>query len=108
MPSWPASGQPQIGPLVLPSRRNGCAVAARTFSVEQLQSERRIYDPFLIVSCADESYYIEIWGESEFERQHTSKTSGRSFLILLHHKHVYTDLVGGKSDTAWQGIRAAV
>lgn len=41
------------------------------FTVEQLQSERRIYDPFLIVSCGDESYYIEVWGESEFERQHT-------------------------------------
>ena len=42
-----------------------------TFTVEQLQSERRIYDPFLIVSYADESYYIEVWDESEFERQHT-------------------------------------
>jgi hypothetical protein len=42
-----------------------------TFAVEQLQSERRIYDPFLIVSHADESYYIEVWDESEFERQHT-------------------------------------
>jgi hypothetical protein len=42
-----------------------------TFTVEQLQSERRIYDPFLIVSYADECYYIEVWDESEFERQHT-------------------------------------
>lgn len=42
-----------------------------TFTVEQLQSERRIYDPFLIVSYVDESYYIEVWDESEFERQHT-------------------------------------
>jgi hypothetical protein len=42
-----------------------------SFTVEQLQSERRIYDPFLIVSYADESYYIEVWDESEFERQHT-------------------------------------
>jgi hypothetical protein len=42
-----------------------------TFTVEQLQSERRIYDPFLIVSYGDESYYIEVWDESEFERQHT-------------------------------------
>jgi hypothetical protein len=71
-PSWEAaSDQPQIGPLVLPSRRNGCGVAARTFTAEQLQSERRIYDPFLNVSCADESYYTEVWDESEFERQHT-------------------------------------
>src|SRR4029077_20033027 len=42
-----------------------------TFTVDQLQSERRIYDPFLIVSYADESYYIEVWDESRFERQHT-------------------------------------
>jgi hypothetical protein len=41
------------------------------FTVDQLQSERRVYDPFLIVSYADESYYIEVWDESEFERQHT-------------------------------------
>ena len=26
---------------------------------------------FLIVSCADGSYYIEVWDESKFERQHT-------------------------------------
>jgi hypothetical protein len=72
MPSWEASKRPASnGPLVLPSRRNGCRVAARTSSVEQLQSERRIYDPFLIVSRADESHYIEVWEESEFERQHT-------------------------------------
>jgi hypothetical protein len=42
-----------------------------SFTVEQLQSERRIYDPFLIVSCAAESYYIEVWEESAFECQHT-------------------------------------
>ena len=36
-------------------RLSGCSVAARALSVEQLQSERRIYDPFLIVSCTDES-----------------------------------------------------
>jgi len=64
----PASGQPEIGPVVLPSRPNGCGVAAKTFTVEQLPSEHRTYDPFLIVSCADDSYYIEVWGESEFER----------------------------------------
>jgi hypothetical protein len=32
----------------------------RTFTVGQLQNERRIYDPFLIVSYADESCYIEV------------------------------------------------
>jgi hypothetical protein len=42
-----------------------------TFTTEQLQSECRIYDPLLIVSYADGSYYIEVWGESEFERKHT-------------------------------------
>jgi hypothetical protein len=85
VPSWEASKRAklQMGPLVLPSRRNGCGVAARTLTVEQLQIERRIYDPFLIVSCADGSYYIEVWDEAEFERQHT-KTAGRRFLILLH------------------------
>lgn len=41
------------------------------FTVEQLQSERRVYDPFLIVSYGDESYHIEVWDESEFERQYT-------------------------------------
>jgi hypothetical protein len=46
-------------------------VPEANFTVEQLQSERRIYDPFLMVSYADESYYIEVWDESEFERQHT-------------------------------------
>src|SRR5260370_6664786 len=51
-----------------------------TFTVEQLQSERRIYDPFLIVSYADESYYIAVWTRSSAS---TPKTSGRRFLLLL-------------------------
>ena len=38
---------------------------------EQLRSEKRIYDPFLIVSYADESYYVEVWEEPEFERKYT-------------------------------------
>src|SRR2546422_11275790 len=42
-----------------------------TFTVEQLRSEKRIYDPFLIVSYADESYYVEVWEEPEFERKCT-------------------------------------
>jgi hypothetical protein len=41
------------------------------FTVEQLRSERKPYDPFLIVSYADESYYVEVWEEPEFERKHT-------------------------------------
>ncbi len=42
-----------------------------TFTVEQLRSEKKIYDPFLIVSYADESYYVEVWEEPEFERKYT-------------------------------------
>lgn len=42
-----------------------------TFTVEQLRSENKIYDPFLIVSYADESYYVEVWGEPGFERNYT-------------------------------------
>jgi hypothetical protein len=42
-----------------------------TFTVEQLRSEKKIYDPFLIVSYADESYYVEVWEEPEFERNCT-------------------------------------
>ena len=42
-----------------------------TFTVEELRSERRAYDPFLIVSYGEESYYIEVWEEQEFERKCT-------------------------------------
>jgi hypothetical protein len=42
-----------------------------TFTVEELRSERRVYDPFLIVSCGSESYYIEVWDELDFERKYT-------------------------------------
>jgi hypothetical protein len=42
-----------------------------TFTVEQLMSERRLYDPFLIVSYGDESYYLEVWKEPVFESEHT-------------------------------------
>ena len=42
-----------------------------TFTVEELRSERRAYDPFLIVSYGEESYYIEVWEEREFERKYT-------------------------------------
>src|SRR5713101_5483681 len=42
-----------------------------TFTVEQLRSEEKKYDPFLIVSYADESYYVEVWEEPEFERKYT-------------------------------------
>jgi len=42
-----------------------------SFTVEELRSERRAYDPFLIVSYGRESYYIEVWDESIFERMYT-------------------------------------
>jgi hypothetical protein len=42
-----------------------------TFTVEELRSERRAYDPFLIVAYGDESYYVEAWDESDFERNCT-------------------------------------
>ena len=42
-----------------------------TFAVEQLRSERDVYDPFLIVSYGEESYYVEVWNEPVFERDHT-------------------------------------
>jgi hypothetical protein len=42
-----------------------------TFTVEELRSERRVYDPFLIVSYSDESYYIEVWDELDFECKYT-------------------------------------
>lgn len=42
-----------------------------TFTVEELRAERRAYDPFLIVSYGDESYYVEVWDESNFERRYT-------------------------------------
>jgi hypothetical protein len=42
-----------------------------TFTVEQLRSECRLYDPFLIVSYGEESYYVEVWNEPVFEREHT-------------------------------------
>ena len=42
-----------------------------TFTVEQLRGERQLYDPFLIVSYSEESYYVDVWNEPEFERDHT-------------------------------------
>ena len=42
-----------------------------TFEAEELRSSERVYDPFLVVSYGDESYHVEVWDESEFEREHT-------------------------------------
>lgn len=47
------------------------ALPDATFTVEQLRSERDVYDPFLIVSHGKESYYIKVWNEPVFEREHT-------------------------------------
>jgi hypothetical protein len=42
-----------------------------TLEVDELRSSERIYDPFLVVSYGEESYYVEVWDEPEFEREHT-------------------------------------
>jgi hypothetical protein len=39
------------------------------FYVEELTVEKR-YDPFLIVACGRERFYIDVWDEAEFEAQH--------------------------------------
>lgn len=39
--------------------------------VDELRGSERIYDPFLVVSYGDASYYVEVWGEPDFEREHT-------------------------------------
>ena len=42
-----------------------------TFEVDELRSSGHIYDPFLVVSYGDESYYVEVWDEAEFEQKYT-------------------------------------
>ena len=39
------------------------------FYVEELMVDKR-YDPFLIVACGRERFYIDVWDEPEFETQH--------------------------------------
>jgi len=39
------------------------------FYVEELMVDKR-YDPFLIVACGRERFYIDVWDEPEFESQH--------------------------------------
>jgi hypothetical protein len=39
------------------------------FYVEELTVDKR-YDPFLIVACGRERFYIDVWDEPEFETQH--------------------------------------
>lgn len=39
------------------------------FEVEALRIDSR-YDPFLIVKCGRQRFYIDVWDEAEFERQH--------------------------------------
>lgn len=41
-----------------------------TFEVDELSSLNRVYDPFLVVSYGEEVYYVEVWDEPVFERQH--------------------------------------
>lgn len=42
-----------------------------TFDVDELRSSERVYDPFLVVSYGDETYYVVVWDEPVIERQHT-------------------------------------
>ncbi len=39
------------------------------FDVEELRVSKR-YDPFLIVHCGRERFYIEVWDEKPFEKEH--------------------------------------
>ena len=39
------------------------------FEVEELRVEKR-YDPFLIVYCDRERFYIDVWDEQPFEKEH--------------------------------------
>jgi hypothetical protein len=41
---------------------------AAKFEVEELRVEKQ-YDPFLIVSCGKERFYIDVWEEEEFEKK---------------------------------------
>ena len=50
---------------------NTSSLPEATFTVEQLHSERHLYDPFLIASYGEESYYVDVWNEPLFEREHT-------------------------------------
>jgi len=54
-------------------RSRGIAIRLReaTFTVEELRSERRVYDPFLIASYGSEGYYVEVRDELDFERKYT-------------------------------------
>lgn len=39
------------------------------FEVEELRVEKR-YDPFLVVCCGRERFYIDVWDEQPFEKEH--------------------------------------
>ena len=39
------------------------------FEVEELRVDKR-YDPFLVVCCGKERFYIDVWEEHEFESEH--------------------------------------
>jgi hypothetical protein len=42
---------------------------AAEFEVEELRVEKR-YDPFLIVYCGRERFYIDVWDEQPFEKEY--------------------------------------
>ncbi|MFB3814347.1 MAG: hypothetical protein ACE14L_09550 [Terriglobales bacterium] len=41
---------------------------AANFELDQLRVEKE-YDPFLVVSCGRERFYIDVWEEPNFERE---------------------------------------
>ncbi len=69
LPLKKAGGIPEF--VTAKTTEIACALPGATFTVEQLRSERDVYDPFLIVSYGEESYYVEVWNEQVFEREHT-------------------------------------
>jgi len=40
-------------------------VPEATFAVDELQSHKGVWDPFLIVTCGTEEFYIEVWGTDD-------------------------------------------
>lgn len=54
-----------------PTTDNGTQFTSTWFEVDELCSSEHVYDPFLIVSCGEESYYVEVWNEPAFEHEQT-------------------------------------
>lgn len=39
-----------------------------TLEADVLESDEKLWDPFLVVKSGDEEYYVEVWSEEDFER----------------------------------------